>query len=224
MTKKHIHPLLTFLLGAMLCIGCDPSARDGQVGAVRQKENAMASSRPDANSPKSTPAATHPIVVLETSRGDIVIELNAEQAPKTVANFLQYVEDKHYDGLIFHRVISGFMIQGGGFTPDMRQKPTRPPVPNEADNGLKNDRGTIAMARTSDPHSATAQFFINHKNNDFLNHQGKTTSGWGYCVFGRVIEGMDVVDEIAAVKTGTRGGYENVPLEAVVIRRAWRKE
>jgi cyclophilin family peptidyl-prolyl cis-trans isomerase len=133
------------------------------------------------------------------------------------------VDDKHYDGVIFHRVISDFMIQGGGFAPDMQEKSTRASIENEADNGLKNDRGTIAMARTPAPHSAGAQFFINLKDNDFLNHKDKTAENWGYCVFGKVTDGMDVVDEIAKVRTGTKGKYDDVPVEAVIIRRVYRK-
>jgi peptidyl-prolyl cis-trans isomerase B (cyclophilin B) len=164
--------------------------------------------------------STHPRVALDTSKGRIVIELFADKAPKTVANFLQYVKSGHYDGVIFHRVIDGFMIQGGGFTADMSQKPTRDPIPNEADNGLTNDRGTLAMARTADPNSASAQFFINTVNNDSLNHRGKTPQGWGYAVFGKVVEGMDVVDQITKVRTGNRGGHQNVPVEAVVIKKA----
>jgi peptidyl-prolyl cis-trans isomerase B (cyclophilin B) len=146
-----------------------------------------------------------------------VIELFPEKAPETVKNFLNYVEAKYYDGTIFHRVIPKFMIQGGGFTSDMKRKSAGAPIKNEADNGLKNDRGTIAMARTGDPHSATAQFFINSVNNDFLNHKSKTQQGWGYVVFGKVIRGMDVVDAISAVKTVTRGSYRDVPAEAVKI-------
>ncbi len=162
--------------------------------------------------------AAAPRVKLATSAGDIVLQLEPAKAPKTVANFLQYVQDKHYDGTVFHRVIDGFMIQGGGFTPDLRQKPTRAPVPLEADNGLKNDRGTIAMARTSDPNSATAQFFINVKNNDMLN--APNPDGHGYTVFGKVVSGMDVVDKIRAVPTGAQGPMRDVPVEPVVIRSA----
>ncbi len=162
--------------------------------------------------------AAAPRVKLATSAGDIVLQLEPAKAPKTVANFLQYVQDKHYDGTVFHRVIDGFMILGGGFTPDLRQKPTRAPVPLEADNGLKNDRGTIAMARTSDPNSATAQFFINVKNNDMLN--APNPDGHGYTVFGKVVSGMDVVDKIRAVPTGAQGPMRDVPVEPVVIRSA----
>ncbi|MEY4590787.1 MAG: hypothetical protein RL497_2863 [Pseudomonadota bacterium] len=155
------------------------------------------------------------MITLHTNLGDITIELNPEKAPKTCANFKQYAEDGFYDGTIFHRVINNFMVQGGGMTADMKQKSTRAPIENEADNGLANDVGTIAMARTSDPHSATAQFFINVKNNDFLNHSGKNSQGWGYCVFGKVTSGMDVVDKIKVVKTGA----QDVPQETITIER-----
>ena len=166
--------------------------------------------------------APNPKVVLDTSKGRIVLELYLQKAPETVVNFLSYVDAKFYDGTIFHRVIPGFMIQGGGFTADMQRKPGKGPIKNEADKGLRNDRGTIAMARTGDPHSATAQFFINAVNNDFLNHKAKTQQGWGYAAFGRVIEGMDVVDAISAVKTTRQGMYRDVPVEPVVIRSATR--
>ncbi|MDM0057135.1 peptidylprolyl isomerase [Variovorax sp. J22G47] len=159
-----------------------------------------------------------PRVKIATSMGDIVVELDAAKAPKTVANFLQYVKDKHYDGTVFHRVIDGFMIQGGGFTPDMKQKPTRPPVPLEAANGLKNDKYTIAMARTSDPNSATAQFFINVKDNAMLN--APNPDGHGYTVFGKVVAGADVVDKIRAARTGNKGGMADVPLEPITIQSA----
>lgn len=159
-------------------------------------------------------------VKLTTNHGDIVLELDAEKAPETVKNFLAYVESGHYDNTVFHRVINGFMIQGGGFQPGMKQKPTLDPIKNEADNGLKNDAGTIAMARTSDPHSATAQFFINVADNDFLNHRSPDMQGWGYCVFGRVSAGQDVVEKIKGVKTGSSGFHQDVPKEDVVIERA----
>ncbi len=158
------------------------------------------------------------MIKLHTNHGVIALELDAEKAPKTVANFLAYAEAGHYDNTVFHRVIKGFMIQGGGFEPGMKQKPTQEPVENEAKNGLKNAPGTIAMARTSDPHSATAQFFINVGDNGFLDYPGQ--DGWGYCVFGRVVEGMDVVDKIKNVKTGRSGFHQDVPVEDVVIERA----
>ena len=166
----------------------------------------------------SVAAQTPPQVELNTSLGAIVLELDAAKAPKTVANFLQYVNSKHYDGTIFHRVIDGFMIQGGGFTADMQQKPTLAPIPLEARNGLKNDRYTVAMARTSDPNSATAQFFINVANNTMLN--APQPDGHGYAVFGKVVRGTDVVDKIRAVPTGNRGMHQNVPTTAVIITSA----
>ena len=168
-------------------------------------------------------ADINPKVVLDTSKGKIVLELYPDNAPETVKNFLSYIDAKYYDGTIFHRVIPNFMIQGGGFTTDMKRKNPQAPIKNEADKGLKNDRGTIAMARTGDPHSATAQFFINSKNNDSLNHKSKTQQGWGYTAFGKVIDGMKTVDAISAVKTGTRGGFRDVPVEPVVIKSARRQ-
>ena len=160
------------------------------------------------------------MVKLHTNHGIITLELDAEKAPKTVENFLQYVRDGFFDGTIFHRVIDGFMIQGGGFEPGMTQKPTRGPIGNEAGNGLKNEAYTVAMARTSDPASATAQVFINIANNSFLNFTSPTPQGYGYAVFGRVVEGTDVVDKIRKVKTGNRAGHQDVPLEDVVIAKA----
>lgn len=163
-------------------------------------------------------------VHLTTNHGTIILELAADKAPKTVENFLQYVNDGHYDGTIFHRVIDKFMIQGGGFTPGMTQKPTRPTIENEAQNGLRNTRGSIAMARTSDPNSATCQFFINIVDNDFLNYTAPTSSGWGYCVFGKVIEGMHVVDAIKGVPTGSKLGFKDVPLSDVIIEKVTAHE
>jgi len=160
------------------------------------------------------------MIKLHTNHGVITLNLFADKAPETVANFIQYVKDGHYDNVIFHRVISNFMIQGGGFEPGMKQKATRATIKNEADNGLSNKSGTVAMARTNEPHSASAQFFINVKDNDFLDHSSKTAQGWGYCVFGEVVEGLDVVEKIKAVATGTKGGHQDVPLEDVIIERA----
>ena len=159
-------------------------------------------------------------VKLTTNHGDIVIELNAEKAPITVANFIEYVNAGHYTNTVFHRVIKGFMIQGGGFEPGMSQKKTRASIQNEADNGLKNDKYSIAMARTMEPHSASAQFFINASNNDFLNHSGKNVQGWGYAVFGKVTEGQDIVDKIEAVATGSKSGHQDVPKDDVIIEKA----
>jgi cyclophilin family peptidyl-prolyl cis-trans isomerase len=164
--------------------------------------------------------AATPRVKLATSAGDIVLELQSAKAPKSVENFLAYVRKGHYNGTVFHRVIPGFMIQGGGFDAQMGQKPTEKPIENEANNGLKNDKYTVAMARTPHPHSASAQFFININNNAFLNHTAPTQQGWGYAVFGRVVEGMDVVDKISAVATGDKGMHQNVPLTPVIIREA----
>ena len=160
------------------------------------------------------------MIKLETNAGDILIELDDEKAPQTAANFERYVNEGHYDGTIFHRVIDGFMIQGGGMTADMKEKSTHEPIENEADNGLTNDAFTVAMARTMDPHSATAQFFINVKNNDFLNHSAKTAQGWGYAVFGKVTKGQDVVNQIKGVATGRKGMHDDVPVEPIVINRA----
>lgn len=163
-------------------------------------------------------------VIIETDLGNIEMELEDEKAPKSVANFLKYLDDKHYDGTIFHRVIPGFMAQGGGYDGNFEKKAVREAVENEADNGLKNTRGTVAMARTSDPHSATAQFFVNVKDNTFLDHSAKSASGWGYAVFGKVTSGMDVVDKIVNVSTGARGPFaKDAPLENIVIKSAKRK-
>lgn len=191
---------LTYLLLAMLLGACsDP----GQ----------------NAEAPK---AADNPKVVMQTTMGDIVIELYQQKAPKTVANFLQYVDEGFYNGTIFHRVIDGFMIQGGGFTENMEQKQTRPPILNEADNGLRNTTGTIAMARTMEPHSASAQFFINVANNTPLDFREKTPRAWGYAVFGRVVKGMEVVKAIKSVKTESRGMYSDVPSTNIVIQKVSR--
>ncbi|MFT8230761.1 peptidylprolyl isomerase [Pseudomonas guariconensis] len=159
-------------------------------------------------------------VKLSTNHGDIVLQLDGEKAPKTVENFVQYVKDGHYNSTVFHRVINNFMIQGGGFEAGMKQKPTRSPIQNEADNGLKNAKYSIAMARTMEPHSASAQFFINVADNDFLNHSGKNVQGWGYAVFGEVIEGRDVVDAIKGVATGSKAGHQDVPKDDVIIEKA----
>ncbi len=181
--------------------------------AVAATASAATSNSPEGNS-------MHPRVKLQTSHGDIVLELDREKAPVTVDNFISYVESGHYDGTVFHRVIPNFMIQGGGFEPGMNQKPTQQPIENEANNGLKNDEYTVAMARTNDPHSATAQFFINVNNNDFLNHTAPTPQGWGYAVFGKVVEGTEAVDKIKGVATGTKGFHQDVPKEDVVIEKA----
>jgi peptidyl-prolyl cis-trans isomerase B (cyclophilin B) len=160
------------------------------------------------------------MVELHTNHGVIKLELDAQKAPKSVENFLNYVRNGHYDNTVFHRVIDGFMIQGGGFEPGMKQKSTEAPIDNEANNGLKNVKGSIAMARTNDPHSATAQFFINVNDNDFLNHSSPTPQGWGYAVFGKVVDGLDVVEKIKKVKTGSKGFHQDVPVDDVVIEKA----
>lgn len=165
-----------------------------------------------------------PKVRMETSSGTLVLQLDAKNAPETTKNFLIYVDDGFYDGTIFHRVIKGFMIQGGGYDRDFKQRPTLPPIQNEADNGLKNERGTIAMARTGDPHSATAQFFINSVDNDFLDHREKSPQGWGYAVFGKVVEGLEVIDAISGVATGGHGPHSDVPQSQILILKAERVE
>lgn len=169
---------------------------------------------------KETNTMSLPRVKLQTNKGDIVLELNPAKAPVTTENFLSYVKDGFYDGVIFHRVIKRFMIQGGGFEPGLKQKDTKAPIQNEANNGLANEKYTIAMARTSDPHSASAQFFINTNNNDFLNHTSPSPQGWGYAVFGKVVEGQSVVDTIEGVRTGSRGFHQDVPVEDVIIEKA----
>ncbi|OXR49144.1 peptidylprolyl isomerase [Pusillimonas sp. T2] len=173
-----------------------------------------------STSSQGSSMSANPKVKMQTNFGDMIIELNAEKAPKTVENFVAYVNDGFFDGTIFHRVINNFMVQGGGFEAGMKQKETRDPIENEANNGLRNDRYTLAMARTSDPHSATAQFFINVADNDFLNHTAPTSNGWGYAVFGKVVEGTDVVDKIKVVKTGSKGFHQDVPTEDVIIEKA----
>ena len=164
------------------------------------------------------------MIIMNTSLGDIEIELYPEAAPKTVKNFIEYVESGHFDGVIFHRVIPGFVIQGGGYTPDMSERPTKAPIENEADNGLKNLKGTLSMARTNDPHSATAQFFINLTDNAFLDFKSKDVQGWGYAVFAKVVKGMDVVKKIAKVQTGNHRGHSDVPVEPVIVNQAKVKE
>ena len=164
-------------------------------------------------------------VEFETTLGNFKIELDEEKAPKTVENFLAYVDDGHYPGTVFHRIIDNFMVQGGGYDEELKKKTTKPPVENEADNGLKNTLGTVAMARTSDPNSATAQFFVNVKDNDFLDHSAKTDRGWGYCVFGKVTDGMDIIDKMKAVETGPKGPFKkDAPAENIVIKSAKRSE
>lgn len=199
-----------------------PAAEEPVAAVVPPPAPTPAPKAAPAPAPKKAAPAGPPVVVMTTNKGVIKIELFPEKAPKTVANFLAYVDDKFYDGTIFHRVMPNFMIQGGGFTADMVEKNTRAPIENESKNGESNVRGSIAMARTGDPHSATAQFFINHVNNRMLDFGGQGANQWGYAVFGRVTEGMDVVDAIALVTTGNKGPYQNVPVENVVIESVRR--
>jgi len=202
--------LIAFVSFFMLLSGCNAQEAAKTEKATESKTEMKTGEKMSAN----------PIIKMETSKGTVTIELDAEKAPLSVANFVSYVEDGFYDGLIFHRVIPNFMVQGGGMNPDMSEKATKAAIKNEANNGLKNDRGTLAMARTNDPHSATSQFFINLKDNDFLNHTSESPAGWGYAVFGKVTDGLDVIDEIEKVKTGNHGGHGDVPLEAVTIIKA----
>ena len=207
MTNKFLFRMLLTIVALMT--GCD---REKEKSSVEVKTDNIVNSEPE------DPSVQFKRIKLKTSMGDIVIELNQEKAPITVENFLRYTEEDFYDGTVFHRVISNFMIQGGGLAVDMARKETHPPIVNEAKNGLKNDRGTITMARTNNPDSATSQFFINHKNNDFLNYAGPDKPG--YTVFGKVVEGMEVVDKIAAVETTILRGMRDVPVKPVVIKSA----
>lgn len=207
--------------------GCSAKGGSGTTPSKAAKAPAASPGTGPATSrrPETSPAkADRPVVVIETSLGMIRAELWADRAPETVANFLRYVDEKFYDGLIFHRVIPGFMIQGGGFSPEMRSKSTGPEITNEAAADLRNDRGTLAMARTGEINSATSQFFINLVDNDALNHTDNTPRGFGYCVFGKVVDGMDVVDRIAQAPTGNKGPYSNVPVEVIVIKTIRRAE
>jgi len=229
---KTYQMLMSFLLFFVFIAGCNASEQKAQEASkleTTQTKTAEASTNAvakktatakDTDKKEGTKMSENPMIKMETSKGTMMIELFADKAPNSVANFVSYVEDGFYDGLIFHRVIPNFMVQGGGMMPDMSEKPNKAPIKNEANNGLKNDRGTLAMARTQDPHSATSQFFINLKDNDFLNFTSETPAGWGYAVFGKVTEGLDVIDEIAKVKTGNHGGHGDVPLEAVTIIKA----
>ena len=205
---RYIAPLHV-LLPALLAVS---------VSACAAQKEPKAETAPAAQPTATT--SSMPRVTLSTNMGDIVVELNPAKAPLSSANFIEYVQSGQYNGTVFHRVIDNFMIQGGGFDQNMQQKPTRAPIQNEANNGLKNSRGTIAMARTGDPHSASSQFFINVKDNAFLDHTSPTPQGWGYTVFGQVVEGMDVVDKIKVVQTGNMGGHQNVPIQPIVINQA----
>lgn len=192
------------------------------VGMIPLVFSSAVSAQPSTSTPKQgvNSMSTNPRVKMSTNLGDFVISLDAAKAPKTVANFLAYVNDGFYNGTVFHRVIDGFMVQGGGFEPGLKQKATKPQIENEANNGLKNNKYTLAMARTNEPHSASSQFFINVANNEFLNHTAPTSSGWGYAVFGEVVEGQDVIDKMKAVKTGNSGFHQNVPVEDLMITKA----
>jgi len=206
--------LIAFVSFFMLLSGCNAQESAQTTKAASTADSKMTETKTGAK------MSAKPVVKFETTKGTITVELDAEKAPKTVENFIKYVEDGFYDGIIFHRVIPNFMIQTGGMLPDMSEKKNRDQIQNEANNGLKNDRGTLAMARTPNPHSASSQFFINLKDNDFLNFTSETQAGWGYAVFGKVTDGMDVVDEIAKVKTGNHGGHGDVPLEPITITKA----
>ena len=206
--------LIAFVSFFMLLSGCNAQESAQTTKAASTSDSKMTETKTGAK------MSAKPVVKFETTKGTITVELDAEKAPKTVENFIKYVEDGFYDGIIFHRVIPGFMIQTGGMLPDMSEKKNRGQIQNEANNGLKNDRGTLAMARTPNPHSASSQFFINLKDNDFLNFTSESQAGWGYAVFGKVTDGMDVVDEIAKVKTGNHGGHGDVPLEPITITKA----
>ena len=202
--------LVAFVTFFMLLTGCNAQEPAKTEKKAESKTEMKTGEKMSAN----------PIIKMETSKGTMTIELDAEKAPLSAANFVSYVEDGFYDGLIFHRVIPGFMVQGGGMNPDMSEKPNKAPIKNEANNGLKNLRGTLAMARTNDPHSATSQFFINLKDNGFLDHTSESPAGWGYAVFGKVTDGIEVIDEIEKVKTGNHGPHGDVPLEPVTIIKA----
>ncbi len=220
------------LVSAAVFCGCTKSEAEENAPAagetaVKTETKAEAPAKVENKSGEAAPETKEKqmtVVIIETSKGNITVELDAEKAPVSVKNFLEYVDEGFYTDTIFHRVIKGFMVQGGGFTEDMSQKKTKAPIKIESANGLKNERGTLAMARTNVPDSATSQFFINHKNNDFLNYTAPTMQGYGYAVFGRVTDGMDVVDAIAEVKTGQKGPHGDVPLETVVIKKISRKE
>ena len=212
------------LAGAVL--SCNPSAQSQNSDQITDNREEMASMESEtqpnetSNPEQTTQSEGNVHVLMVTNKGEISIELDRENAPVTVDNFLSYVDEGFYDGTIFHRVINGFMVQGGGFEPGMKQKETRTPIKNEANNGVANKVGTVAMARTMEPHSASAQFFINVNDNDFLNHSAPTVQGWGYTVFGQVTEGMDVVEKIKAVSTTMRAGHQDVPADDVIIERA----
>ena len=214
--------LIAIFTSFFLITGCnaDETKKEEETNKTTATETTTVATEKTTDTKDSGDKMSNPIIKLETSKGTMTIELDAEKAPKSAANFIDYVNDGFYDGLIFHRVIPNFMVQGGGMNPDMSQKPNKAPIENEANNGLKNDRGTLAMARTNDPHSATSQFFINLKDNDFLNHTSESPAGWGYAVFGKVTDGLETIDEIAKVQTGNKGHHGDVPVEEVTIIKA----
>ena len=210
LTKTSQFIFTLFLMSFMAACGADKTK---DIKSVKTNDTSTKTTQ-------STGAKmSNPIIKMETSKGTITLELDAKNAPLSTANMVSYVEDGFYDGIIFHRVIPNFMIQTGGMNPDMSEKPNKAKIKNEANNGLKNDRGTLAMARTPDPHSASSQFFVNLKDNDFLNFTSESQAGWGYAVFGKITDGMDVIDEIAKTKTGNHGGHGDVPLEAITITK-----
>lgn len=216
--KTHSKRSFSMGVASLFLLISGAACSEGQAPANKQTKMAPASAQVAAPAAEADDAnALRPEVLISTSMGDIVVELNAEKAPKTVANFLSYVDSGHYKNTIFHRVISNFMIQGGGFTPEMHKKPANQTVENEADNGLRNDLGTIAMARTNAPHSASAQFFLNTQDNGFLNHTSKSGRGWGYAVFGKVVSGGDIIQKIKMVPTTTRNRMRDVPMDPVII-------
>jgi len=213
--------LILFLSFFFAISGCNANEAETTKKAEEVVKSVTAKTESVETKKPGEKMSANPIIKMETSKGTMTIELDAEKAPNSAANFVAYVNDGFYDGLIFHRVIPNFMVQGGGMNPDMSEKGNKKAsIKNEANNGLKNDRGTLAMARTNDPHSASSQFFINLKDNDFLNHTSESPAGWGYAVFGKVTDGLDVIDEIAKVKTGNHGGHGDVPLEAITIIKA----
>ncbi len=201
---KRLITIITFLVFSLSACSADKKATEETTNATQSHGDKM---------------AANPRVKIETTLGDITLELDATHAPISTENFIAYVKDGHYDGTIFHRVIPNFMVQGGGMNPDMSERTSKAPIKNEANNGLKNDKGTVAMARTNDPHSASAQFFINVKDNDFLNFRSEDMQGWGYAVFGKVVDGMDVVEKIEAVQTGDKGYHQDVPVDAVIMNK-----
>ena len=218
--NQFLIALFSFLFLITGCNATEPTKAEEATKTDTVETTAVKTEQP-TDKKDSGEKMSNPQIKLETSKGTMMIELDAEKAPNSAANFVAYVKDGFYDGVIFHRVIPNFMVQGGGMNPDMSEKSNKnAPIKNEANNGLKNDRGTLAMARTNDPHSASSQFFINLKDNDFLNHTSESPQGWGYAVFGKVTDGLDTIDEIAKVQTGNVGGHGDVPLEAVTIIKA----